>query len=323
MVQVKVLKNNPAHKKIELRKDTPSTTVRHIEDNTPNTESIHQEEVKVSFVMRGFNKEASNIEAMIHSKKPLNGIPGGKAQGKAPADYPPDMLRKGIKIEREHTPSNKRALEISMDHETEFKDYYKKLPAFERTLKKAASLNDLYLSKHALFPEMGEMVTHGKGLLSRGGKAIKESFKAAPKPTVQETFGGKPWYEFAGHNNPILQKNQEEFRNFLKGRPKSYSPIVKTAETFPEAVKIISDKTKQTPEYKYRRLRSGLIGASIGGLGAAAHGYKGKKAIPGLIGAAVGGAGGVLHNRAVHDLATKAYLSGVVRERTRRNSGSI
>lgn len=80
-----------------------------------------------------------STSSLVKETKPAASIPGGKAQGRSPSEFDPKQLKKGIAIEHEHTPSSRRAVEIAMDHLTEFDNYYKKLPGFERTLKKAAS----------------------------------------------------------------------------------------------------------------------------------------------------------------------------------------
>jgi len=43
-----------------------------------------------------------------------------------------DQLKKGIKIEYEHTDDEKLAAEISLDHLTEFPDYYDRLEKMEQ-----------------------------------------------------------------------------------------------------------------------------------------------------------------------------------------------
>lgn len=73
----------------------------------------------------GFEKSA---------KKEL--IPGGKAEGHEPSEYPKDQIRKGIKVEMEHTDDPAIAKEIAMDHEQEFPRYYTALDKMEKSLKK-------------------------------------------------------------------------------------------------------------------------------------------------------------------------------------------
>lgn len=54
-------------------------------------------------------------------------IPGGKAAGVSWRRFDARQLRAGIKVEREHTRSDRVACEIAMDHLTEDPRYYAKL----------------------------------------------------------------------------------------------------------------------------------------------------------------------------------------------------
>lgn len=59
-------------------------------------------------------------------------IPGGLADNKKPEDFDQAALKKGIKVELEHTSSKDVATEIAMDHLTEDKSYYEKLEKMEK-----------------------------------------------------------------------------------------------------------------------------------------------------------------------------------------------
>lgn len=63
-------------------------------------------------------------------------IPGGLAAGKKPEDFNQRELKRGQKVEMEHTKDKSIALEIAMDHLTEDKDYYKKLAKIEKPMGK-------------------------------------------------------------------------------------------------------------------------------------------------------------------------------------------
>lgn len=54
-------------------------------------------------------------------------IRGGRSRGRSPLDFDLRQLAAGIKIEREHTTSNRIACEIAMDHLVEDGRYYTKL----------------------------------------------------------------------------------------------------------------------------------------------------------------------------------------------------
>jgi len=66
------------------------------------------------------------------SKKYKDKIPGGKADRFTPKDFDLDQLKKGIKVEMEHTDDPGLALEIAMDHLTENDKYYDYLEKMER-----------------------------------------------------------------------------------------------------------------------------------------------------------------------------------------------
>ena len=60
----------------------------------------------------------------------------GRAEGKDPSEFDLDALLKGQKVEMEHTCDPQVAMEIAMDHLTEFPDYYDGLAEMENELKK-------------------------------------------------------------------------------------------------------------------------------------------------------------------------------------------
>jgi hypothetical protein len=63
-------------------------------------------------------------------------IPGGMADKKKPCEFNQKQLQMGVKVEKEHTDDPKKALEISMDHLTEFPgEYYTALDEMEAKLK--------------------------------------------------------------------------------------------------------------------------------------------------------------------------------------------
>lgn len=54
-------------------------------------------------------------------------IAGGLADRNNPRDFDPVQLKKGIKVEFEHTKDHNLAQEIAMDHLSEDPEYYSKL----------------------------------------------------------------------------------------------------------------------------------------------------------------------------------------------------
>lgn len=81
-----------------------------------------------------------------------NKIKGGKADKisvkdiankfKVSVDKIQSQIKKGIKIEMEHTGDKEKATEIAMDHLTEFPDYYDRLEKMETTAKKEFDINE-------------------------------------------------------------------------------------------------------------------------------------------------------------------------------------
>ncbi len=61
---------------------------------------------------------------------------GGRADNESPSNYNKKDIEKGIKIEKEHTSNPNIAKEITIDHLSEFSNYYEELEKMEKKLKK-------------------------------------------------------------------------------------------------------------------------------------------------------------------------------------------
>ncbi len=59
-------------------------------------------------------------------------IPGGLADGRDPSEFNQAALRKGQKVESEHTSDPHMQIEIAMDHLAEDPKYYDKLETIEK-----------------------------------------------------------------------------------------------------------------------------------------------------------------------------------------------
>ena len=70
--------------------------------------------------------------AKMKLKKRKDIIPGGLADKKHPSDFDSEALKKGLKVELEHTTDPHIAVEIAMDHLTEDPAYYDKLAKMEK-----------------------------------------------------------------------------------------------------------------------------------------------------------------------------------------------
>ena len=123
----------------------------------------------------------------------------GESKGKAVKGVDPKEMKRGEKIEKEHTPDKKVARKIALDHVKEHKDYYddkKGLPAMERKLEKKAmgwgrSLSQLAKIKGAkastamgkYVPKSQRVAGGGKRILSGGGMETIVGGKAGESVT--------------------------------------------------------------------------------------------------------------------------------------------
>jgi hypothetical protein len=95
-----------------------------------------------------------------------NTIKGGKSDNmslqdiankfKVSVDKIQAQLKKGIKIESEHTDDKEKAKEIAMDHITEFPDYYDRLDKMEKKAEKDLKESQKHLIKKLLREEIEE-----------------------------------------------------------------------------------------------------------------------------------------------------------------------
>jgi hypothetical protein len=112
------------------------------------------DENKLDEIFNKINKTLFKVEEESkNNDTPLfesNKIKGGKADKmtakdiankfKVSVDKIEAQIRKGVKIEMEHTDDKKRAAEIAMDHITEFPDYYDRLIKMEKNIKENKTL---------------------------------------------------------------------------------------------------------------------------------------------------------------------------------------
>ena len=81
-----------------------------------------------------YNKGMVLSEYILNKTASLKGGMAEKA-GKKPSDFDPKQLRKGMGVEKEHTPDPALQRQIAMDHLTEFPNYYEALSRLEKVLK--------------------------------------------------------------------------------------------------------------------------------------------------------------------------------------------
>ena len=77
---------------------------------------------------------------LLKSNKADKMLPGGKAEGKDPKDFCPIQMKKGIRIEMEHTNDKKIAQRIVMDHLVENAKYYSYLERMEKKMLKSFAI---------------------------------------------------------------------------------------------------------------------------------------------------------------------------------------
>jgi hypothetical protein len=71
-------------------------------------------------------------------KRRKDKVPGGLADDKCTEDFDEEQLRKGMRVEMEHTNNKELAREIAMDHLVEHPKYYDELEKMEKKLEKEA-----------------------------------------------------------------------------------------------------------------------------------------------------------------------------------------
>jgi len=96
----------------------------------------------------------------------------GESKGKVPSGVTPKMVAEGVKVEKEHTPNPLIARKITLDHQTEHKEYYPALKKMERRLEKKAFM-------HGFLDEIGKAAYQslGGGAIAAGGFAYPKKDK--------------------------------------------------------------------------------------------------------------------------------------------------
>ncbi len=95
----------------------------------PTDKDIHAIANQLGY-KEGGDKTVHDFEAKIYSLL-SSFFNAGKSKGKSLEDINPDQLKKGIKVEMEHTNIEPIARKIAIDHLTELDDYYDRLEKME------------------------------------------------------------------------------------------------------------------------------------------------------------------------------------------------
>jgi hypothetical protein len=80
-------------------------------------------------------KYATKMKESVVKEVENDQIKGGKADNKSYSDFDQEQLKKGIKVEMEHTDNPSLAKEIAADHLAEFPNYYDELAKMENKMK--------------------------------------------------------------------------------------------------------------------------------------------------------------------------------------------
>jgi len=108
-----------------------------------------------------------NVEQVEKEKEEVGDIiTGGKADKKKPQDFDKEQIKMGLKVEMEHTDDPMVAIEITMDHLTEFPDYYTRLDKMEKQAKgdtKSEGLVDSTPEEEELTDELLGFKPHNVG----------------------------------------------------------------------------------------------------------------------------------------------------------------
>lgn len=78
------------------------------------------------------DREIAEVLARRHAEARKPYIPDGRSKGRHPSEFDPVQLRRGTKVEMEHTTDRRVAQRIAMDHLVEDPLYYVKLALVHR-----------------------------------------------------------------------------------------------------------------------------------------------------------------------------------------------
>jgi len=98
----------------------------------------------------------SRMRKLYEYKKWQDRLKGGLADGMIPQDFSVEQLKKGVKVEREHTKDDMLALEIAMDHLYEDKKYYDHLEEMEKKYQKMGMGKKRYMDEKDDYEEFLE-----------------------------------------------------------------------------------------------------------------------------------------------------------------------
>lgn len=120
-------------------------------------ENVNSDKLTIQDIVNKFDEVYANVKENINE---INKLKGGKADKltiqdiankfKTPISKIEGQIKKGLKVEMEHTNDKEKALEIVMDHLTEFPDYYDRLNKMEKKADKELNENTRDLIKRLI-----------------------------------------------------------------------------------------------------------------------------------------------------------------------------
>lgn len=151
------------------------------------------------------NKKEGNLKI---SKRTKDMIGGGLADKKKDEEFDPKQLRKGIKVEMEHTNDPMLAKEIATDHLVEYPYYYDALEKMEKELEINASYKIAKLEKGDT-EKASEVLIDKDGIKLTRGDIAKHYNNPSVRKAIMEQIKGDPIliYLAVGKNKNILKRN--------------------------------------------------------------------------------------------------------------------
>jgi hypothetical protein len=148
-------------------------------------------------------------------------VHGGLADKKKPSSFKPKQLRKGTKVEMEHTNNSDLAKEIAMDHLEEHPEYYTHLERMEKRLEKKAGSNQ---PMQRMFGEGGSRGVQSQTYIMEDsdlqGKPASSKTKSGDSPSRDEspTYVGTENQVFPGLRSMDLANKLAASMTRLVGR---------------------------------------------------------------------------------------------------------
>jgi len=123
---------------------------------------------------------------------------GGKADGKPDASFDPKELRRGRRVEREHTSNRAAANEVAKDHLTEDRRYYAKLQRMEKKAESRPAEVERQMREDAAAPDPS-ILAHilggaAAGAMIGGAQRVALGLKLAPHQSLWQHMKKAPRY---------------------------------------------------------------------------------------------------------------------------------